>query len=498
MQDSNNILLHRPVTRIDGYKYDHRRQYPHLTQFVLANWTARGSRIPGVDKVGFLGLQVFLQRKLMDDLHTGFFSQDIDKVCASYERRVNRYLGPNKVGIEHIRAWHALGYTPLVFKALPEGTQVPLRVPMFTVQNTSGHEAFFWLVNYFETLISCSLWQACTSLTIALRFRRLLEHYAVATGTPLAFVDFQAHDFSMRGMGSEESAELSGIGHLGAFIGTDTVPAIDLIEECYTLPPELEALYLIGASVAATEHSVVCADGKLGERGTIERLLDLYPTGIVSSVSDTWDLWNMLTVILPSLKDRIMGRDGKFVVRPDSGDPVKIVCGDPNAAPGSPQHKGVIELLWETFGGTTTETGYRMLDSHVGCIYGDAISYARCEAILAGLSAKGFASGNMVFGIGSFTYQYNTRDTFNFAMKSTWAQVAGESRALYKQPITDDGLKNSAKGRLAVLRVDGNLMLVNEATPEQETASLLQTVWENGKFVKQWNWAEVRNNVRSS
>jgi nicotinamide phosphoribosyltransferase len=489
----------RAVSYIDGYKYDHRRQYPALIERVLANWTPRGSRIPGVDKVAFVGLQLFLRKRLMDELQQNFFGKPVDEVCAAYERRVNRYLGPNAIGSEHIRAWHKLGFTPLIFKALPEGTQTPVRVPMFTVENTPGHEAFYWLVNYYETLLSCSLWLACTSATSALRLRRLLEHAAIATGTPLEFVDYQAHDFSMRGMGSLESAELSGIGHLVAFKGTDTVPAIDVIEDYYGNPlwddpKEFPIPYTIGVSVPATEHSVVCAGGKMNEKQTIEHLLDLYPTGIVSSVSDTWDLWNMLTVILPSLKDRIMSRDGKFVVRPDSGDPVKIVCGDPNATPGSPQYKGVIELLWDTFGGTITPTGHRMLDSHVGCIYGDAINYPRAEAILAGLAAKGFASGNIVFGVGSFTYQYVTRDVFNFAMKSTWAQIGGIGYDLFKQPVTDDGMKNSAKGRLAVQRpAGGELVLVNEATPEQEAASQLQSVWADGQFIRTQTWEQVRH-----
>jgi len=479
-----------PTTLCDGYKLDHRRQYPPGTERIQSNWTARGSRLPGVNKVPLLGLQAFLQKYLMEELEP-FFAGDIDEIAARFTKRVNGYLGPNEIGEEHIRAWHALGYTPLEFRAVPEGMEVPIRVPMFTVENTQRE--FFWLVNYFETILSCSIWLPCTSAAQALRLRRLFEHYALSTGSPREFVQWQGHDFSMRGMGSLESSMLSGMGHLLAFTGTDTIPALDFIEHYYPTNS------LIGGSVPATEHSVMCAGTKESEEETFQRLLNVYPTGIVSVVSDTWDLWNVLTNILPSLKSQIMARNGKIVVRPDSGDPVKIVCGDPDAPEGTPRRKGVVELLWDTFGGTKTVTGHKLLDSHVGCIYGDAINYARAEAILAGLSAKGFTSANVVFGVGSYTYQYVTRDLFNFAMKATYAERDGVGIPLFKAPVTDDGVKNSAKGRLAVLREPaGRITLVNEATPEQEAASLLQPVWRNGKFLRYYTFDDVRENARAN
>jgi nicotinamide phosphoribosyltransferase len=485
--------MSRPETNCDGYKLDHRRQYAPGTRRVQSNWTPRGSRLPGVNKVPAIGLQRFLQCYLMDDLRDNFFSKSATEIAKRYERRLNGYLGPDHgITPDHILAWHALGYTPLEFCAVPEGTQVPVRVPMFTVENTI--DEFYWLTNAFESLASCELWGPSTSGAQALRFRRLLEHYAIATGSPLEFVPWQGHDFSMRGMFGLEAAKLSALGHLVAFTGTDTVPALDDIEDYYGSEG------LIAGSVPATEHSVMCLGGRAGERETFRRLItEVYPKGIVSVVSDTWDLWNVLTKILPSLQQKIMRRDGKLVIRPDSGDPVKIVCGDPNAAVGTPQRKGVIELLWEVFGGTMSATGHKLLDSHIGCIYGDAINYARAEAILAGLAVKGFASANIVFGVGSFTYQFVTRDLFNFAMKATYAKVGDEDRALFKSPVTDDGMKNSAKGRLAVLRDDsGSMYLVNEATPEQEAASLLQPVWRDGQFIRKYTWDEVRANAMNS
>lgn len=356
-----------PITLIDGYKCDHRRQYPKGTTRVYSNWTPRASRIEGQNEVVFFGLQYFLQRYLGEEF-ARFFGADEDAVAERYQKRINGYLGPNSIGVDHIRALHRLGYLPLEFRALPEGTRVPLRVPMLTVENT--HPDFAWLPNYFETLMSNVLWLPCTSATTALGMRKLLDAAALKTGSPAGFVDWQGHDFSFRGMSGPEAAQLSGAGHLLYFTGTDTIPAIDLIEDYYGVPEG----YLIGGSVARPS-TPSCAPAARSARWTPSvACWRLYPSGIVSVVSDTWDLWTVLTEILPALKDRIMGRDGKLVIRPDSGDPVDIICGCRSAPAGSPAHKGVIRLLWETFGGTTTSTGHRLLDSHIGCIYGDSIS----------------------------------------------------------------------------------------------------------------------------
>lgn len=479
-----------PITLIDGYKCDHRRQYPKGTTRVYSNWTPRTSRIVGQDEVVLFGLQYFLQRYLREEF-AKFFSADEDAVADRYQKRINGYLGPNSIGVEHIRALHSLGYLPLEFRALPEGTRVPLRVPMLTVENT--HPDFAWLPNYFETLMSNVLWLPCTSATTALGMRKLLDAAAIKTGSPAGFVDWQGHDFSFRGMSGPEAAQLSGAGHLLYFTGTDTIPAIDLIEDYYGVPDG----YLVGGSVAATKHSVMCAGGETCEMDTFGRLLDLYPGGIVSVVSDTWDLWHVLTEILPSLKARIMGRDGKLVIRPDSGDPVDIICGCRSAPAGSPAHKGVIRLLWETFGGMTTETGHKLLDSHIGCIYGDSITRERAAAICSRLDEAGFASANMVFGIGSYTYQYVTRDTFGFAMKATWVEIDGNGHDIFKTPITDNGVKNSARGRLAVARDSaGKLALIERATPAQEAASLLRPVWRDGKFVVTETFDVIRERAR--
>lgn len=481
------------ILLIDGYKLDHRRQYPPGTEYVYSNWTPRGSRIEGQNEVVFFGLQYFLKRYLMEEMGE-FFATDIDKIALRYARRVNSYLGPNQVGTDHIRdLWH-LGYVPLEFRALPEGTLTPLRVPMFTVENTDPR--FAWLVNYFETLLSNVLWLPCTSATTAFRYRTLLDLWARITGGPLDFVPWQGHDFSFRGLPGIEAAQLSGAGHLLSFYGSDTIPALDLIEEYYGLG--LNDSSILGGSVPATEHSVMCAGGETDELGTISRLLDLYPEGIVSVVSDTWDLWNVITNILPQLKDRILARPGKLVIRPDSGDPVDILCGDPKAPAGSPASKGVVELLWDIFGGTESEAGYRLLDSHVGAIYGDSITYERATAICQRLAGKKFASTNVVLGIGSYTYQYVTRDTYGFAMKATQAVINGQAHDLFKKPITDKGEKFSAKGRLAVVREYGKLKLIEGDAALNRKDDCLQPVWRDGRLLKEYGFQGVRYNLGES
>lgn len=495
------------IMQTDGYKLDHRRQYPKGTEYVYANWTPRGTRVKGQEDVTFVGLQYVIKKRLMEDFEP-FFKADVDEICEAYQNMLDTYLGPTDIGTDHIRALHELGYLPLEFKALPEGTAVPMRVPMFTVENT--HPEFFWLTNYFETILSAELWMPMTSATNAGRIRKLLNEWAVKTGAPLEGVGFQGHDFSMRGMAGADAANLSGIGHLVAFTGTETVPVLQFIEDYYK-PADG---HFIAGTVPATEHSVMCAGGNENELETFQRLLDLYSAGILSVVSDTWDFWNVLTNILPALKEQIMARDGKLVIRPDSGDPADIICGtnlyteaqnNSQMANGlflggyggeTPAQKGAIELLWDEFGGTVNEKGYKVLDPHVGLIYGDAMNFARINDICRRLEAKGFSSENVVFGLGSFGYQYQTRDTYGFAMKATNVVIEGEEKAIFKDPKTDNGLKKSLKGRVSVVRTaKGELVAIDEMHKDDLQESLLTTVWKDGKFIREIGFDEVRQNA---
>lgn len=491
-----NDYIYPASLNCDFYKIGHKQQYPSGTQSVYSNFTPRGSRVENVNKVVAFGIQSFVKKWLIEDFNKNFFNLPRDVAVNQYYRIIRFTLGIESPDVSHIEALHDLGYLPIKLRAVKEGTLVPVRVPMFTVESTK--DEFFWVTNYIETQASAEIWGPSTSATIANQYRLILERYALETVGNTDFVPFQGHDFSYRGMMGREAAKLSGAGHLTSFVGTDTIPAILFLEEFYNANIENE---LVGTSVNATEHSVMCAGGKKDEYETYRRLIqDVYKAGVLSIVSDTWNLWHVLASILPRLKNIILDRDGKVVIRPDSGDPVLIICGDSESKDENIR-KGVIELLWEIFGGIVNDNGYRELDPHIGAIYGDSITLERADAICAGLMKKGFASTNIVFGIGSYTYQYQTRDTFKFAMKATHVVVNGEERNIIKDPITDDGTKKSLTGRVVVFKSPtGEILVADSRTiAEQEQFKefdLLEDVFVDGKLVRDESLAEIRARLK--
>ena len=557
------------ILNSDYYKQSHFRQYSPHTEKVYSTWTPRKSRMEGVNKVVFFGLQYFIKDYLIDSFNNTFFNRPKDEVINEFKRVMKNTIGTDDA--THWDALYDLGYLPLKIDALPEGTLTPIRVPMFTIENTLPE--FYWLTNFVETIMSTEIWKPMTSATIALQYRKICEKWAEKTCDDTSHIDFQGHDFSYRGMASQDAGCSSGAGHLLSFKGTDTIPAVLWLEKYYNANCEKE---LIGTSIPATEHSVAETniieiqqelmkyhgldfkeplmnygvyndeliklthkfskdniskeDGvrELAEIVYLNRLLDVYPSGIFSYVADTYNLWTVLTDILPILKAKIMSRDGKVVIRPDSGDPCDIICGlntvyelkdefknnltDDKQTYMNERYKGVIELLWDTFGGTINSKGYKVLDPHIGCIYGDAITLERAEEICKRLESKGFASSNIVFGIGSYTYNMNTRDTFGFALKTTYAQVNGKELLLYKDPITDDGTKKSQKGMVSVFRDEmfdeimyrdeyyqkdkEEAIQMRKDHPNDEHYEMLQTVFLNGKLLKDWSLSEIRNRLK--
>ena len=597
----NSLLL------TDGYKTSHNKQYPEGTTLVFSNFTPRSDKhaaSPLQNKgVVVFGVQLMLQqlhehfnehffktkeREEFEILHpTGFqealAQQELTKLKESVinpiKKELDMYLGID-YDISHFEQLWDLGYLPIEVRALDEGSICPIRTPMLTIHNTKPE--FFWVTNYLETIISNLLWKPMTSATIARAYKQLLNSWAIKTDEDnVDFVEWQGHDFSMRGLDSVDAVVSSGLGHLTSFSGTDSLPAIWGARHYYG-----ETGFVAG-SVPATEHSVMCAGSKEDELGTFKRLMETYPTGILSVVSDTWDLWNVITNILPQLKEQILSRDGKLVIRPDSGNPVDILCGKyiqtieaedledfletvenilheelsentPHGEYGGdiddlfywnnklynvtyspdwnrydkqyyfidnyggnkttykelenkPEFKGVIELLWDIFGGTTNRQGYKVLNQHIGAIYGDSITLERANEICRRLEAKGFASTNVVLGIGSFTYQYNTRDTFGFAMKATYVEkeeakpkFPGDDNTeiygyeIFKDPITDDGIKKSAKGLLKVIQGEKGLELKDQISWEelQQNDNLLKIVYQDGKFSNKVSLTEIREKLR--
>ena len=490
----------------DGYKLDHRRQYPEGTQYVYSNWTPRScAYYPEAEEgVVVFGIQYFIMEYLISRMQESFFRVSKVEAVHWFKRRIDTFLGPdNQVGTEHIEALWDLGYLPIEIKALPEGSLCPIRVPALTLINTMPE--FFWVTNYLETLISTSLWLPMTSATSARLYKKELLRHAKKTGFENDFLGFMVHDFSMRGMAGVEAAIMSGMAHLTSFVGSETIPAIEALEEYYFADADKE---LIAATVPATEHSVMCAGGKEDEFETFRRLItEVYPKGFISIVSDTWDFWQVITDYVPRLKEDILAREGRVIIRPDSGVPEDIICGvDPakytkEEYEALPEHikKGAYECLWDVFGGTVNEKGYKVLDSHIGMIYGDSITLERQKTIYARLEAKGFAATNLVLGVGSYTYQYKSRDALGFAMKATWCQVNGEGREIFKDPKTDDGVKKSLKGLIKVNLVDGKYVATDQVTKEEEEIDTqLETVFINGELVVRHSLEEIRKRVDES
>lgn len=802
-----------PLTQADFYKLSHKKFMHSKTEFVYANLTPRsGKYAKWADddkKVVFFGLQYFIKDFLIEQFNKEFFEKPKCEVISKFKRRCDLALGKDAILMDHFEKLHDIGYLPIAIKALKEGSKVNIKVPVLTIYNT--HPDFAWLVTYLETVLSCELWQPITSATSAYQYKKLCDKFADMTVGNRNHVMFQCHDFSARGMAGRHAGAISGAGHLLSFNGTDTVSAIDLLEDYYSANAENE---FIAASVPASEHSVTSLGSSVdGEFETIKRWITKdYPTGIVSVVSDTYDFWNVLTNYLTLLKDEILSRKpndlglSKVVVRPDcysedtmiltnsgwklfkdllesdlvaqvtdggyyefvkplkyveqeytgtmhsfkdyhgkvdllvtpnhrmvlqqngkerivfaeklgtvgnykqsmyrsakakssnvkltylerlaiafqadgyyvtgtkssirfsftkqrkidrlksllnsakleyvayelsdnrvefhvktdatkfkkdlswvdisnlsfewcvdfieelsywdscrrsddrfkfdsttksvadvveyialsagygclvseyednrkevfntvytvhilkdnrvggqswvnekvnysgkvycvhvpsgkvivkrnrctmvcgnSGDPVDIICGtvDEFGKGVSPEQKGSIELLWDVFGGTINNKGYKELDSHIGLIYGDSITIERAKDIFERLEKKGFASSNVVFGVGSFTYQMVSRDTLGMAVKATYAVVDGEGKELFKDPITDNGTKKSARGLLRVEKDGDNYVLHDKQTEEQEKEGELKIVFENGKLLLPLTLQEIRENLKS-
>lgn len=514
----------------DGYKVGHKRMLAKGTTRLYGTWIPRSVKYApkGVSKIVSFGQQLVV-KWLHDEFQENFFSLP-EEVAVNFGKDMSLYLGM-EYDSTHFVELHRLGYLPIRIKSLPEGIETAPNIPHMTFINTV--DGFAWLTLYLETIVSSLSWKPSTSATIALQYRRNVVEWVMKTDPANAWlIPFLCHDFSARGLSPWDMLS-SGLGHASSFLGSDTIICIPGARYFYNEPEDQVSVY----SVNASEHSVSTTKiFTVGEQQMIADWLEEFPKGILSIVSDTFDLWKLITEYLPANKETIMARDGKLVIRPDSGDPVDIICGEffkvhPNGESfntinnskgwvGSvsdevlekykkfPQTKGVIELLWDIFGGTINEQGYKVLDPHIGVIYGDSINLERQIQIYERLEAKGFASTNIVLGVGSFTYQMNTRDTFGFAAKGAWFEVE-EDRIhndngretqwtekvgydIYKDPVTDDGTKKSLKGLICVTE---NHEVLTQCTWEQESQGILQTIYENGQFHNQTTLTEVRERL---
>lgn len=468
--------------------------------YLYGTWIPRSLKYidPAIKKAISFGQQLTV-KWLHDEFTENFFGIPKEEAM-KFGKDMTMYLGM-EYDASHFEKLYDLGYLPIKVKSLPEGIETPANVPHMTFINTEP--GFAWLTLYLETVISSLSWKSATSSTLALEFRRNATEWVMKTDPDNSwFIDFACHDFSSRGL-DPFSMVASGLGHATSFRGSDSLMCIPAARYFYNEPENEVAVN----SVNASEHSVSCTKiFTTGEKQMLSDWMREFPAGILSVVMDTMDLTKVVKPdgYLQKLKDEVLRRDGKLVIRPDSApsplSPIEMICGydgeltDRMMEADWPEFykKGLIECLWDLFGGTVNDQGYKVLNPAIGAIYGDSINLHRQKEIYKRLAEKGFAATNVVLGVGSFTYQFNTRDTMGFAAKGAWFEAYGEGHNIMKDPITDDGTKKSLRGRI---KVTEDFEVIEECTNEQENEGLLQVIYENGEFKNQTSLTEVRARI---
>lgn len=462
------------VTLTDSYKLCHHSMYPEGTKYVYSYFEARsGAKF---EKTTFVGLQALIKENLVGVVIKPWMVDFGEAFAAAHFGNADLF---DRSRWDYIIDAHG-GKLPLAIMAVPEGTQVPNNNVLMTIQNTD--ERCCWLTNHVETLLT-HVWGPSTVASLSRATKELFIKYLIETcddGADFAGLLFMLHDFGMRGASSMESAAHLGTGHLVNFMGTDTVNAIENIIKNYsgTLSN------IAGYSVVATEHSIMTAEGIEGEAAVIGRLIKLFPKGIISVVSDSYNIYNCVENIYGELyREEILARDGKFVVRPDSVN---------KAAGETPEIVMVklLDLLWKKFGGTVNKKGYKVLNPKVGLIWGDGIDYDGIVKILIATMEAGFSVENLVVGMGGGLLQKINRDTQCFAFKaSARMNENGEWIDVYKDPY--DKSKASKRGRLKLIKENGEYKTVRIEEPGE---NLLRLVFLNGELWKEYTFDEVREN----
>lgn len=475
----------------DFYKAVHAEMLPENMTKSVSYFTPRMSRVKRWDKVVMFGLQGFIKKFLIEYFNAEFFSKPLDEIISEYKRIMDATLGAEAYKIEKIKKLHALGYLPIKIVALPEGTRVPMHVPMFGITNT--HPDFAWLPQSLESLISAEMWHPMLAATVGATYREIVDKYFAETCDDEVPRARALGAFDFRGEECLDSATKAGAGWLLSFLNTATVPSIPYLEEYYNSDCTKEP---VGFGSPSTEHSVMCSNFAVdGDEITFLRrvLTKIYPNTSFSAVLDSYDYWNVIDNILPQIHDEIMAHNGCMLMRGDSGDCVEVVT------------KTVFKL-WEQFGGSVNSKGYKVLDPHVKAIYGDSITVQRCEQIYEILKNAGFACSNVVLGVGSFSFQCIeeegvlkpfTRDTFSSCIKATYCEIDGEPFPIFKNP-KDGGFKKSQKGCCIVYDGIGGITYEDGCTWEEATNNehqLLEAVFEDGEMIKEYSLAEVRDNL---
>lgn len=481
MKQTNPMLL------IDFYKAVHAEMLPKGITKSVSYFTPRMSRVKRWNEVAMFGLQGFIKEYLVDYFNEYFFFEYRNKAIGTYKTVMDATLGEGTYGLQKIEDLYDLGYLPIEIKALPEGTLVPMHVPMFSIENT--HKDFAWLPQALESLISAEMWHPMIAATVGHTYRQIVNKFYEMTCDDNTVKARALGAFDFRGEECLQSAVKAGAGWCLSFLNTATVPTIPYLERNYNCDCTKEP---VAFGSPSTEHSVACSNYAIDgdEETLIKRLLtEIYPNTSFSAVLDSYDYWNVVENILPKLKNEIMNHNGCFLVRGDSGDCVDVVT-------------RTVFKLWEEFGGTTNSKGYKVLDPHVKAIYGDSITVQRCEQIYGILEKNGFAASNVALGVGSFSFQCIeedgvlkpfTRDTFSSCIKATYCEIDGKPYPIFKNP-KDGGFKKSQKGLCHVYKgSDGKLTFKDGYTSENlPMNNLLETVFRDGKLVKEQSLQEIR------
>lgn len=477
-----------PMLLIDFYKAVHAEMLPKGITKSVSYFTPRMSRVKRWNEVVMFGLQGFIKTYLVDYFNEEFFGKPFTEVMAGYKRIMDATLGAEAYKIEKVEKLHKLGYLPIEIFSLPEGTLVPMHVPMFGITNT--HPEFAWLPQSLESLISAESWHPMLAATVGHTYREIVNRYYEKTCEDTIPRAKALGAFDFRGEECTESAVKAGAGWCLSFLNTATVPTIPYLEQNYNCDCTKEP---VAFGSPSTEHSVMCSNFAVdGDEITLLRrlLTEIYPNTSFSAVLDSYDYWNVIENVLPKLKKEILEHNGCMLMRGDSGDCVEVVT-------------ETVFKLWDIFGGTVNSKGYKVLDPHVKAIYGDSITVQRCEQIYEILTEKGFACSNVALGVGSFSFQCIeedgilkpfTRDTFSSCIKATYCEIDGKPYPIFKNP-KDGGFKKSQKGCCVVYSEDGVLKYRdeynwNEAVEEER--NLLQTVFKDGKLVKEQSLQEIR------
>ena len=479
--------------RSDAYKETHWLQTPDKTEIIYSYLESRGFSNPNVQPVYeyllslniplpevekeikkysesmidiketiFYGLQIILKKYFVGKVLTKDMIEEADAFCKGVFGQ--DYF--NRDGWIYILNKYD-GRLPILIKAVPEGTIVPIHNALMTVENTDEKVPF--LTNFCETMLMQN-WYPITIASIGYAIKNIISKWAVVSGGTVS--PFHLNDFGFRSVSSLESAGIGSSAHLVNFMGTDTLEGVRYADYYYDGG-------ICGHSVAATEHSTTTIYTKKGELEAYRTFIKKFPKSILSVVSDSWNIYEACKMFGTVLKEAILARDGKFVVRPDSGNPITVSV-------------EVLDILWEYFGGTINEKGYKVLNPKIGVIYGDGINMNTIDKILENVVKNGYCVDCIVFGMGGGLLQQINRDTFKFAFKCAAGKINNFWRDVYKQPFTDSG-KNSKRGRMKLIKNNGSLITV--AKMEYDDDNIMQPVFKNGELLRDFTFNEVRNNV---